>query len=144
MSPEDQLELLSIAPRYAAAVDAREVGRAVALFAPDGVLVTPDPPRSLAAVIEHPGTDAITAALSQVASVELTVHEIVGQVVDPGATPDEARGHVRCVAHHITGEQDAVWRLHYEDTYRRSPEGWQIARRELHIDVIEIRRVRPR
>lgn len=144
MLTEDRLDLLAIAPRYAAAVDARELATATALFAGDAVLVVPDPPRTQTPVLEHHGHEAISAALAQVTSVELTLHEIVGQVVEAGPTATEARGHVRCVAHHVTGEQDVVWRLHYEDSYERGAEGWRIARRELHLDLVEIRRVRPR
>lgn len=144
MLPADHLDLLAIAPRYAAAVDTRDLVAAAALFAPDAVLVVPDPPRGLSPVLEHRGSAAIATALSDVAAVELTVHEIVGQVIDPGPTPDQARGHVRCIAHHVNGEQDVVWHLHYDDAYVRLSDGWRIARRALHIDLVEIRRVRPR
>lgn len=144
MDTADHLELLAIAPRYAAAVDARDLTAAAALFAPDAMLVVPNPPREMSPVLANVGHEAIAEALGQVTSVELTVHEIVGQVIDAGATPDEAHGHVRCVAHHVSGEQDVVWHLHYKDTYVRLATGWRIARRELHLDVVEIRRVRPR
>ena len=143
MTPEDRLEVLAIAPRYAAAVDARDLPAATTLFAPDAVLVVPDLPRTREPVLEHLGHEAITAALSGVTTVELTLHEIVGQVIDPGPTSDEAVGHIRCVAHHVTGEQDVVWRLHYADRYVRQAEGWRISQRALHLDLIEIRRVRP-
>lgn len=144
MTPEDHLALLSLAPRYAAAVDARDLTAATALFAPDAMLVVPDPPRTQEPVVEHLGQEAITAALGGVMAVELTLHEIVGQVIVPGATADEASGHVRCIAHHVTGEQDVVWRLHYADHYVRLADGWRISQRALHLDLIEIRRVRPR
>lgn len=144
MTPGDHLELLAIAPRYAAAVDARDLAGAVALFAHGAVLALPDPPRDSAPVLEHRGHAAIAAALGAVASVELTVHEIAGQVIEPGPTPDDARGHVRCVAHHVNGEQDVVWHLHYDDTYVRTPDGWRIARRALNLDLVETRRVRSR
>lgn len=143
MSPEDHLALLALAPRYAAAVDARDLTGATALFDGDAVLALPDPPRRRTPVLEHRGHEAIAAALGQVTAVELTVHEIVGQVIEPGQTPDDARGHVRCIAHHVTGEQDVVWHLHYDDTYVRRTGGWRIARRALHLDLVEICRVRP-
>lgn len=144
MNLDDHLALLAIAPRYAAAVDARDLATATALFAPGATLVVPDPPQALAPVLEHHGHEAIELALSNVRSVELTVHEIVGQVIDPGTDAGHARGHVRCVAHHVTGEQDVVWRLHYEDLYVREASAWLIERRELHLDLVEVRRVRPR
>lgn len=144
MHLEDHLKLLAIAPRYAAAVDARDVASAVGLFAVDAVLVAPDPPRDLSPVLEHRGHDAIAAALGAVASVELTVHEIVGQIIDPEPAPDRARGHVRCIAHHVDGDRDVVWHLHYDDVYVHLADGWRIAQRALTIDLIEIRRVRPR
>lgn len=144
MDTADRLEILAIASRYAAAVDTRDLTAATGLFATDAVLVVPNPPRELSPVLENVGHEAIATALSQVTSVDLTLHEIVGQFVDEGSTPDDAVGHVRCVAHHVTGEQDVVWHLHYRDTYVRLSEGWRIARRELHLDLIEICRVRPR
>lgn len=144
MDTADHLALLAIAPRYAAAVDARDLTAATALFAPDAVLVVPNPPREMSPVLENVGHEAIAAALGQVTSVELTLHEIVGQVIDAGTTADEALGHIRCVAHHVNGEQDVVWHLHYEDAYVRLASGWRIARRALHLDLVEIRRVRPR
>lgn len=144
MTPEDHLALLAIAPRYAAAVDARDLTGATALFASDAMLIVPDPPRTQEPVLEHLGHDTIATALGQVSSFELTLHEIVGQVIDPGPSADEAVGHIRCVAHHVAGEQDVVWRLHYDDRYVRQADGWRIARRALHLDLVEIRRVRPR
>lgn len=143
MTPADRLELLALAPRYAAAVDARDVVAATALFTPDGVLVTPEPPQRMGATVEHRGHDAVAAALTLVTSVDRTVHEVVGQVVEPDpADADRASGHVRCVAHHVTGEQDVVWHLRYADAYARRPGGWRLTRRELHVDLVEVRRVR--
>lgn len=59
-----------------------------------------------------------------------TFHAIVGEVYDGD------RGRIACVAHHVLDETtDLVWHLRYLDTY----EGGLIARRELHLDLIEVR-----
>ena len=35
-----------------------------------------------------------------------------------------------------------VWNLRYSDEYRRGDSGWQFARRELTIDIVDVRTVR--
>lgn len=143
---EDRLALLDLVHRYAALVDDRDPAGAAALFTDDGVLARADPPRQLGPVHEEVGPTAIEAALGALRDVPLTVHEVVGTVLDPGPDPDIARGRVACAAHHLLpgerGSTDLVWHLRYLDTYRRTPAGWRIQRRELHIDLIETRPVR--
>jgi hypothetical protein len=67
-----------------------------------------------------------------------TFHAIVGEVYDG------SHGRIACVAHHVLDEHtDLVWHLRYVDTYADG----LIARRELHLDLIEVRalkRARPR
>jgi hypothetical protein len=45
-----------------------------------------------------------------------------------GAT---ATGHTYCFAHHVTGTDDHIMAIRYEDTYRREADGWKIAERHL-------------
>ncbi len=144
MNVDDRLALLDLVHRYALLVDNRDLDAAVALFTADGVLSTPDPPEHLDPVHEHAGHDAVHEALAIVTSVERTFHEVVGTVLDLDG--DGARGQVACVAHHLVtrdGEtKDHVWHLRYDDAYRRTPEGWRIARRSLHVAFLETRPVR--
>jgi len=49
------------------------------------------------------------------------------------------------VAHHLLGESgeqiDHVMMIRYLDQYRREPEGWRIAVRELQVDWTEERTI---
>ncbi len=142
----DRVELLDLVHRYAAYVDDRDLAGAAALFAPDGVLVRPDPPTHLTPVHAVTGPAAVEDALGALRGVPVTVHEVVGAVLDPAAGPNTARGRITCIAHHVTHRDDSwsdlVWHLRYLDDYVRTPHGWRFARRELHIDLIETRPVR--
>jgi hypothetical protein len=122
-------ELSQLVHRYAAAVDDRQ--SVVPLFTTDGVLVTPDPPDVLDPVHEHVGPEAIAQATS---GLPRTFHAIVGEVYDG------SRGRIACVAHHVLDEKtDLVWHLRYLDDYRQVDGRWLIARRALHLDLIETR-----
>lgn len=127
--------------RYAARVDDRDFAGVTALFVPDGILVVPDPPAVLDPVLEHVGRAAIEESMTALNGLVRTFHAIVGEVIDGD------RGRIACVAHHVLDEKtDLVWHLRYLDEYASTDEGWRIARRELHLDLIEVRplkRTRP-
>ena len=141
-------ELSDLVHRYAALADLRRPGQLAALFTAEGELVVPTPPDRLDPHRVLTGPRRIGEHLTMLEELTLTVHEIVGEVYDvpPGAgdqaPPTTATGRVACVAHHITGERDVVWHLHYEDRYVREDGRWLIARRELHLDFIETAQVR--
>lgn len=136
LSDVDRRELTDLAHRYAAGVDDRRLSDVAALFCPDGVLVTPGGRSTPPA--HHTGREAVLAALSQVERIPVTFHAVVGTTLDP-VSSDEAAGRVACVAHHVTaggpdeGDRDEVWHVVYRDHYRRTPEGWRFARRELQL-----------
>lgn len=144
LTTDDRVALADLVHRYAACVDARDLETATALFTDDGVLSTPDPPEHLGPVQDHAGHGAIREALAIVTSVDRTFHEVVGVVL--GEDGEDARGNVACVAHHLVagdeGTTDHVWHLRYDDTYRRTTEGWRLARRALHVAFLEARKVR--
>ena len=60
---------------------------------------------------------------------------------------DSATGESYCLAHHLTTEQGErmliVMAIRYLDQFRRTPEGWRIARRDLVFDWTERRPSRP-
>jgi hypothetical protein len=126
-----------LAHRYAAAVDDRDFAAVAALFAPDGVLAVPRPPRNLDPVVEHVGPDGVLEAMAALASVPLTFHAVVGQVYDG------THGRIACVAHHVLlGDgvvTDLVWHLRYLDEYVDTRSGWRFGRREVHVDLVETR-----
>ena len=122
-------ELSQLVHRYALTVDER--GDVASLFTPDGVLVAPDPPAVLTPAVEHAGREAIAAAMT---GLPPTFHAVVGEV------DDGTRGRVACVAHHVVApDQDLVWHLRYADDYAQVDGRWLFARRELTIDLVEVR-----
>ena len=145
MTVADRAALADLVHRYAAAVDDRRFDYAVTLFATDGELVVPDPPRSLAPVTRHIGHPAIRDAVAVVAGVDRTEHAIVGEVYTASG-PGRAVGRITCVAHHWSprGERigDVVWHLQYADEYVRTGQQWLFSRRALAINAIETRTVR--
>jgi len=137
LSVEDRLAIAELAQRYASLVDRRELDAAAALFTPDAELVLPAPPEMLDPVRASHGTAEIRDALEGVLRSDATVHEIVGQLIEPDPLGrGRALGRVRCVAHHLLNGHDRVWHVHYEDAYLRTVVGWRIARRTLRIDLI--------
>jgi uncharacterized protein (TIGR02246 family) len=124
-------ELHDLVHRYAAYVDDRELDRAAALFALDGVLV---PAHGDAA----DGRDAVRRALGALDRVPTTVHTIGGIVLERTG-PHAATGRVGATAHHVDGAVDHVWHLVYRDAYRRIDGRWLFARRVLDLRFTEER-----
>lgn len=125
-----------LAHRYAAAVDDRDFSQVAALFAPDGVLAVPRPPRHLDPVAEHIGPAGVLEAMGALATVTRTFHAVVGQVYEG------TRGRIACIAHHVLpGDPviDLVWHLRYLDDYVETRTGWLFSRREVHVDLVETR-----
>lgn len=132
--------LSDLVHRYAALTDQRRPAEIAELFSADGMLVLPAPPARLDAHLEVRTPAAIAAHLTVLDQLTLTAHQIVGEVYD-GHGPDDATGRVACVAHHVSGEADVVWHVHYDDTYVREQTTWRFLRRELTIDFIQSQRV---
>ena len=140
-SPTDlRLALGDLVHRYAALADLRRYGDLAALFVEHGQLVVPTPPERLDPHLELSGREAITRHLAVLDGLTLTAHQLVGETYE-ALGPTRASGRVACVAHHVGGERDVVWHLHYDDGYVRDDGRWRIARRELHLDFIESRRI---
>lgn len=146
ISALDRAELAALASAYAYAVDARDREGVVALFTADATLMVPSAPQHLTPTRPLVGPIAIADELAQLEAFVVTSHNILGHHVvrSDGAT---AHGITRCEAHHVSrrgdGElRDLVWNLRYDDEYQRTPDGWKFARRELTIDIVDIRTVR--
>ncbi|WP_244931332.1 nuclear transport factor 2 family protein [Nocardioides sp. W7] len=143
-APQDpaalRLALGDLVHRYAALADQRRTSDLAELFAEDGELVVPTPPERLEPHLELRGRAAIAEHLSVLAGLMLTSHQLVGEVYD-ALDDNRAVGRVACVAHHLDGERDVVWHLHYDDTYVRESGVWRIRRRELRLDFIHTQRI---
>lgn len=144
--PADRADLTALVHAYAYAVDARQPDLVASLFASDGVLMVPSAPQHLTPTREITDPAAIAHELAQLEAFVVTSHNIVGHhLIESTATT--ARGVTRCEAHHVSrrGDEelrDLVWNLRYSDDYVRTDAGWQFARRELTIDIVEVRTVR--
>jgi 3-phenylpropionate/cinnamic acid dioxygenase small subunit len=142
----DRLEIAELSARYALYVDQRDWLALAELFTPDAELLQPDPPQSLTPVRSVIGPNAIIDAMHALESIPVTQHAVLGTVIDLGDEPDTASGWITGQANHVTTHDDKhrnlVWYLHYRDEYRRTDDGWRIARRAVHIDWIETRPVR--
>lgn len=132
-TPAEVLALHDLVHRYAAYVDDRELDRAAALFALDGVLV----PAGREPAVGRP---AVRAALAVLDRVGVTAHQVGGIVLDRTG-PHVAAGRVTAVAHHVDGGTDHVWHLVYRDDYRRIDGRWHFARRALEVVFTEERTV---
>lgn len=143
LSPADHTPLTQLVASYAGAVDGRDWTGVAGLFAPDAVLVMPDPPRSLAPVLEACGRDAIAAAMSQLSAFARTFHHVTGSVWVPDGL-DHVVGRTTSEAHHVedTAEPRSwVWHVVYQDRCVRDGRGWLFERRELTVALIEARPV---
>lgn len=136
----DQLALVQLTARYAAAVDGREWDALGALFAADAELVTPGSGASLGMAATATGREEIVAAVRQIEAFARTFHHLTGSIWTlDGST---ATGRTTCVAHHVEdGPEQRSWAWHviYEDRCVREASGWLFERRELTIAMIEAR-----
>ncbi len=146
LNAADRTALTDLVHRYAARVDDRQFASAADLFADDAELNLPDPPGTLEPIRQHHGRGAIAEALATVAATIRTQHAVVGEVYDDGPRSGTARGRIACIAHHWVPHDDQIrdvaWHLRYDDEYQRYAAGWQISRRTLTIDAIEMRLAR--
>ena len=141
LAPVDQLALVDLVHRYAAAVDDQDPRGAAALFTTDGVLATPRPPKHLDPVDEVVGAVMIESTMRQLSGTTATQHAVVGVVLDAHGS-DSAAGRIACMAHHVLLDgRDLVWHLTYRDRYQRTEAGWRFGSRHLHVEFVEQRPV---
>jgi ketosteroid isomerase-like protein len=134
---EDRAAISHLVNAYAQAVDRRDAAGAAVLFAQDGELAVWSEPGA-GAPSTVTGREQIAQALTRLDQYSATFHEISSHTVT--LDQDVATGRTACVAHHVSGsgpdQRDRVWYLHYDDTFKREPDGWRIARRELRVDIV--------
>ena len=137
---QEESALRAISYAYAAAVDDRDGEAFAALFLPDGELVAPDVRGDLSPTFSRKGQDRLRQVLDGLDRYRHTFHEVTTTRYDIGT--ETASGRIWCTAHHVTADEtdrvpppgsDTVWGIRYVDDYRRTPEGWRIARRVLNL-----------
>jgi len=123
----DRQALRDLAARYARIPDDRDYGAVDEVFTRDARLLGPG--------FHLEGREQIREAMRSIERYRATQHTMHQQSV--ALRGDEAEGEVYCVAHHlheVDGRpQKLDWGIRYRDRYRREPEGWRLARRELVI-----------
>ena len=146
MTDDEALRSLSIG--YAAAADSLDGPGYAGVFTPDGELWVPVVTRSREPTVCRRGAEALAAVPSALAPYRATHHRVgrASYTVDG----DRASGTVHAVAHHLSAAPgtadngpgtDTVWYFTYQDEYRRTHDGWRIARRRLDLADIEERAV---
>ena len=141
-SLEDRVALRDLVEAYARCADRIDGEGLAALFMPEGVLrivrrgVEETP-------AERVGREEIATAISRLDRYVATFHFVGNHYVTVDG--DEGTGEAYCVAHHLLGESgsqiDHVMMIRYQDQYRRQPDGWKLAVRELRVDWTEERTV---
>jgi hypothetical protein len=131
----DRLELRELVERYALGADSRDREMFGGAFTAGGILAT-------STGRTYDGRDAIVSTLAHLdAHYPRSMHFVGNHVVQLDG--DAATGLVYCLAHHVYtryGEdRDTVMVIRYRDEYRRTADGWRIARRTLQIDWQEDR-----
>lgn len=142
----DYIALSDLVNRYASLVDSRSFSDVTTLFSEDGELIVPEMPQSMAPVKRISGRGNIESELSRLSDFELTFHELVGKVFEPGASLKYAYGRIKCVAHHVmrkgSENTDLIWHLHYSDSYRKIDDKWHLARRKICVDMVDVRSIK--
>jgi len=140
----DRLALRRLVDSYASGVDHRDVAGVTGLFTAEGELVAQFHRGEDGIPVVRSGHDDITGALEEgLRRYVATTHVVGGQVVDVDG--DKARGETTCLAHHVyerAGERRLlVMAIRYHDDFVRAGGAWRFARRDLHLDWRDDRRL---
>ncbi len=124
---EDEAQLRDLAFRYARMMDRRQFDWLPQVFAPDGVLTSPD--------FEMIGHEQLRQGLKGLERFSATLHGVLNTYYEIDG--DKATGEVYCVANHVYEKEGIPFKLDmgisYEDTYERQSGAWVIVRRQFHL-----------
>ena len=145
-------ELRALSAEYGAAADGRDGARFAALFVPEGELVVPRFPDPRRPGVTRSGHDELIQVPGALSRYERTFHRTSDHRYTVG--DGVASGEVLCVAHHASAGRpdghggpatptDTVWFIRYLDAYRLTGAGWRFARRELHLQWVEVHPIVP-
>ena len=122
----DRIALRDLVQAYAEGCDTRDAALLRSCFADGATLTVHWVDRDATTMTFPAGADQIRAGLAR---YDLTFHFIGNHRVQIDG--DLATGHTYCVAHHVTGSDDHIMAIRYEDTFRQEEDGWKIAERHL-------------
>jgi len=124
---EDEAELRRLVFAYARMVDRRDWSLLPGIFSEAARLRGPG--------YAMRGHDELRAGLATIDRFSATMHLVMNQIVEVAG--DRATGEVYCLANHLLEERGRPLKLdmgiRYEDRYERTPQGWRIAERALHL-----------
>ncbi|MFI5956344.1 nuclear transport factor 2 family protein [Cryptosporangium sp. NPDC051539] len=129
-----RVSLRGLVDLYAFACDRRDGDGFAALFAPDASLVVHWPGRTPSVITE------LAQVPVRLGRYDRTFH-FVGNHLVSVLRGDDAAGDAYCLAHHVTGADDKVIAIHYEDRYRRVGDDWRFARRDVRVQWIDDRKI---
>jgi hypothetical protein len=125
---DDRLALRHLVDSYAMGCDRRDLEMLTACFADGGTNTVHWLDRDATTMTAPADLERIPTGLAR---YDQTFHFVGNHRVD--VQGDSATGDVYCIAHHITGKDDFVMHIRYEDTYVRTGAGWRIATRDLRL-----------
>lgn len=124
----DRMEIRQLVYDYARIPDYRDYDLVEKVFTEDGELIAPYFPKPTLK-----GHAEIGENMRLVETYEATMHQVLNHTVTIDG--DHAQGELDCIAIHIFTKDGKKVKgdlgLRYFDRYRRTPDGWRIARREL-------------
>jgi len=121
-----ELALHAAAVRYAMGVDRRDRDLFLSALHPEARL------RVSATGFEADGHEQLAGVVDRMTAYDKTFHLIGNTRYDLDG--DTATGEVYCLAHHLTGGQDKVMVIRYQDAYSRHDSDWRITDRTVVVD----------
>ena len=132
----DRIALRYLAESYAAGCDRRDASLIVPVFADGGKLTVHWRDRDATSMLAPDELERIPKGLSR---YDATMHTIGNHFADIDG--DDARCETYCFAHHITGDDDYVMAIIYQDVCKRIDGEWKIVTRDLQLQWTENRSV---
>jgi hypothetical protein len=124
----DRIALRNLVDSYAVGCDRRDIDLLQACFAPGATNTVHWLDRAATTMTAPHDLERIPKGLAR---YDRTFHFVGNHVVTLDG--DRASGDAYCFAHHITGTNDFIMAIRYEDVYARTAAGWRIATRDLRL-----------
>jgi hypothetical protein len=125
---DDRLALRHLVDSYAIGCDRRDIDVLRAVFVDGGTNTVHWLDRDPTSMTAPADLERIPTGLAR---YDQTFHFVGNHRVSVDG--DSASGDTYCIAHHLTGKDDFVMHIRYEDTYVRTADGWRIKTRDLHL-----------
>jgi hypothetical protein len=125
---DDRLALRHLVDSYAIGCDKRDLDILLSCFADGGTNTVHWLDRDATSMTAPADLERIPTGLAR---YDQTFHFVGNHRVQVDG--DEASGDTYCIAHHLTGKDDYVMHIRYEDTYVRTADGWRIRTRDLRL-----------